>query len=248
MTPPDAVPVPIPVPIPIPIPVPEPEPEPLSMHAKLFVALAVVFVTCLVVGDVIGGKNASTPVGPVSVGMIAFPVTFLITDIVNDFYGVRGARFLTIVGFSAAALAWLVLQLATRASTDSTSYFLEGEFSKIFGGSAQLFVASMLAYLLGQFLDISVFQFWKTLTQSKHLWLRATGSTLLGQLVDTGTINLVFWWGKKELGWVSLKIGREYGIKVLVAVLLTPAVYALHAVVVRRLGLAPAPVPARRPA
>lgn len=225
-----------------------PDPVPLGMHARLFVVLAAVFVTCLVVGDVIGGKNAATPIGPVSVGMIAFPVTFLLTDIVNDFYGSRGARFLTVVGFSAAALAWVVLQLATHSSTDSSSYFLEGEFSKIFGGSAQLFVASMLAYLIGQFLDISVFQFWKTLTQSRHLWLRATGSTLLSQLVDTATINLVFWWGKKELGWVVLKIGREYGIKVLVAVLLTPLVYALHAFVVRRLGLEPAPVPAKRTA
>lgn len=221
-----------------------PKPE-LDTYSKLFVALTAVFVTCLIIGDVIGGKNAQTPIGAVSVGMLAFPVTFLLTDIVNDFYGVRGARFLTVVGFGTAALAWGVLQLATHSPTDSSSYFHDGEFTKIFGGSAQLFVASMLAYLIGQFLDISVFQFWKTLTQSRHLWLRATGSTLLSQLVDTTTINLVFWTGKNPLPWILWKIVREYGVKVLIAVLLTPAVYALHAFVVRRLGLAPAPVPAR---
>lgn len=221
-----------------------PHPE-LGTHAKLYVVLTAIFVTCLIVGDVIGGKNAATPAGAVSVGMLAFPVTFLLTDIVNDFYGVRGARFLTLVGFCAAALTWLLLQVATHTETDPSSYFQDGEFSKIFAGSAQLFVASMLAYLIGQFLDIHVFQFWKTLTRSRHLWLRATGSTLLSQLIDTATINLVFWSGKNPLGWIGLKIGREYLVKVFVAVLLTPVVYALHALVVRRLGLAPAPVVSR---
>lgn len=215
----------------------------LDMYAKVYVALGAIFVTCLVVGDVIGGKNAATPIGAISVGMFAFPVTFLLTDIVNDFYGTRGARYLTWVGFGAAALSWLILQLATHTPTDhASSYFQEAEFTKIFGGSAQLFVASMLAYLIGQFLDISVFQFWKRLTESRHLWLRATGSTLLSQLVDTSTINLVFWSGKAELAWIVEKIVREYLIKVLVAVLLTPLVYALHAFVVRKLGLVPAKV------
>jgi queuosine precursor transporter len=213
----------------------------LDRYAKLYVGLGAVFVTCLVVGDVIGGKNTTTPLGAVSVGMYAFPVTFLLTDVVNDFYGVRGARFLTLVGFGAAALSWLILQLATHSPTDDSSYFRAAEFTKIFGGSAQLFVASMLAYLVGQFLDIHVFQFWKALTRSRHLWLRATGSTLLSQLVDTATINLVFWWSKQPLPWIGAKIIREYGLKVVVAFALTPAVYALHALLVRRLGLEPAP-------
>ena len=167
-------------------------------------------------------------------------MTFLLTDIVNDFYGVDGARFLTLVGFATAALTWVILQVAVHVPTDPSSYFHDGEFAKIFGGSAQLFVASMLAYLIGQFLDIYVFQFWKALTKSRHLWLRATGSTLLSQMVDTAIINLVFWTGKNPLGWIGLKIGREYSLKVVVAIVLTPAVYALHALVVRRLGLMPA--------
>ena len=217
----------------------------LSLHAKLYFGLGAIFVTCLVVGDVIGGKNAETPLGAVSVGMLAFPVTFLLTDVVNDFYGLHGARFLTVIGFVAAALSWLILQLATHAPIDQSSYFLQEEFAKIFGGSAQLFVASMIAYLVSQFLDISVFQFWKRLTQSRHLWLRATGSTLLSQMVDTATINTIFWTGKNEFRWILLKIIREYWIKVILAIALTPAVYALHAFVVRRLGLQPLQLEAR---
>lgn len=221
---------------------------------KLFVCLAAVFVSCLLLGDVIGGKTIPTPLGPISVGIIPFPVTFLLTDVVNDFYGRRGARFLTFLGFAMALLAWGILQIGTLLPAHESTYLQQAEFSKVFGGSAQLFVASMLAYLLGQLLDIQVFQFWKALTQSKHLWLRATGSTLLSQVIDTVVINVIFWaWTAAAdptsfLGqmtthdrwkWVFAKIAREYGIKIVAAVLLTPAVYAIHEFVVRVLKISP---------
>lgn len=208
---------------------------------KLYVVLSCVFVSCLLLGDVIGGKTLTTPLGPISVGIIPFPVTFLLTDVVNDFYGRKGARFLTLVGFAMAMLAYVILQLGTWAPVDESTYFTQPEFVKIFGGSAQLFVASMIAYLIGQFLDIQVFQFWKALTQSKHLWLRATGSTLLSQIIDTVTINVIFWrWtADKTWGWIFAKVGREYGIKLVVAILLTPLVYALHGFVVRVLKIEP---------
>ncbi len=210
---------------------------------RLYVVLVAIFVTSLVLGDVIGGKAMATPLGAVSVGMLPFPVTFLLTDIVNDFYGRRGAQFLTFVGFAMAAFAWIVLRITTAVPTDPESYFREQEYARIFGGSSQLFIASMVAYMVGQFLDIYVFQFWKSLTQSKHLWLRATGSTIMSQLVDTTAINAIFWkWtAQKEWNWIFSKILREYGIKLAIAVLLTPVVYALHGVVVGWLKIAPEP-------
>ncbi len=215
----------------------------LSASQRLYVALAVTFVACLILGDVIGGKAVATSLGPVSVGLIPFPVTFLLTDIVNDFYGRSGARFLTVLGFCMAVLAWLILQVTTVMPIDKGSYFQQAEYAKIFGGSAQLFVASMVAYLVGQFLDIYVFQWWKALTQSRHLWVRATGSTVLSQLVDTAAINVIFWkWtANQSWGWIFAKIVREYGIKVVIAFALTPFVYALHSLIVRGLGLQPEP-------
>ncbi len=115
------------------------------------------------------------------------------------------------------------------------------EFAKVFGGSAQLFVASIVAYLLGQILDIHVFQFWKALTQSRHLWLRATGSTVLSQVIDTVTINVIFWrWtASKDWSWIGGKVGREYLIKLVVAIALTPAVYAVHTFVVKVMKIEP---------
>jgi queuosine precursor transporter len=218
-------------------------PRVLSVEQKLFVVLAAIFVTCLVLGDVTGGKAFATGVGPVSVGMILFPVTFLLTDVINDFYGRKGARFVTMVGAGMATLAYLMLVITTALPTDVDSYFQDGEYAKIFGGSSKLFLASIVAYLIGQILDINIFLFWKRATKGKHLWLRATGSTLLSQLVDTATINSIFWAGvaDKTWGWIIAKIIREYLIKVAVAVLLTPVVYAVHGLIMRWLGLAPAP-------
>jgi queuosine precursor transporter len=228
------------------VPLP-PEPDAVAAFSrfgasqKLFVYLCAVFVACLLLGDVIGGKIIRTPLGPISVGIIPFPVTFLLTDVVNDFYGRRGARFLTMLGFFMALLAYVLLQVTTWMPTDGSTYFTQIEYAKVFGGSAQLFVASMTAYLVGQFLDIHVFHFWKGLTESRHLWLRSTGSTIFSQAVDTITINIIF--GRVTAGWqwgfIGAKIGREYVIKFVIAVLLTPAIYALHEAIVRGLRIEP---------
>jgi len=191
---------------------------------RLFVYLCAVFVACLLLGDVIGGKIIRTPAGPISVGIIPFPVTFLL-----------------LLGFFMALLAWALLQITTAMPADGSTYFTQIEYAKVFGGSAQLFVASMVAYLIGQFLDIGVFHYWKELTRSRHLWLRSTGSTIFSQAVDTITINVIF--GRVTAGWtwpfIGAKVGREYLIKFFVAVALTPAIYALHSALVRGLRMQP---------
>ena len=215
----------------------------LEAAHKLYIYMGSIFVACLLLGDITGGKTIATPLGPISVGIIPFPVTFLLTDVVNDFYGRRGASFLTWLGFWMAVLAYVVLQISTWLHPDPSTYFTQAEFAKVFGGSAQLFVASIVAYLFGQILDIHVFQFWKALTQSRHLWLRATGSTVLSQVIDTVTINVIFWrWtASKDWQWIGMKIGREYLIKLVVAIALTPAIYAVHSFVVRVMGIEPEP-------
>jgi len=215
----------------------------LKAPQKLYVYMGAIFVACLLLGDITGGKTIATPLGPISVGIIPFPVTFLLTDVVNDFYGRKGASFRTWLGFWMAVLAYVVLQISTWLHPDPSTYFTQHEFQKVFGGSAQLFIASIVAYLAGQILDIHVFQFWKALTQSRHLWLRATGSTILSQVIDTVTINVIFWrWtATKEWSWIGAKIGREYVIKLVVAILLTPAIYAVHEFVVKVMGIEPEP-------
>ncbi len=229
----------------------------LEKRTQLFVYLSAIFVASLILGDLIGGKAfvIHMPFGPwkydqpVSVGLFAFPVTFLLTDIVNEFYGRSGARFITFLGMWMAIFAFVILNLAQWPHAEPHSYLADLEFNRVFGVGGSLFVASVIAYLCGQFLDIYVFQFWKALTESKHLWLRATGSTLASQLIDTFVINLLFWWvipnivhgSPRPLDWVSKKAVGEYVIKFFIAVLLTPIVYGLHGMVVRRFGIEPEP-------
>src|SRR6476469_1367103 len=114
--------------------VPPDEPRPMDRLSpfgrmdgshKLFVYLCAVFLACLLLGDVIGGKTISTPLGPISVGILPFPMTFLLTDVVNDFYGRKGARFLTMLGFWMAALAYAILQLSTWLTPDRSTYFTQ---------------------------------------------------------------------------------------------------------------------------
>lgn len=231
----------------------------LDRSQQLFVYLSAIFVASLLLGDLVGGKAflVQIPLGrwtyaqPVSVGLFAFPVTFLLTDVVNEFYGRRGAKFLTFLGMWMAVFAFVILRVARLPEAEPNSYLRDSEFERVFGIGGRLFVASILAYLCGQLLDIHVFQFWKMFTRSRHLWLRATGSTLASQLVDTVVINFLFWWlipsmstgDSRPLPWVATKAVGEYVIKFFIAVGLTPVVYAVHALVVRWFGIEPEPVP-----
>jgi uncharacterized PurR-regulated membrane protein YhhQ (DUF165 family) len=174
---------------------------------KLFMALAGVFVTCLVVGDIIGGKLVETTLAgypfTITVGMIPFPVTFLITDLLNEFYGKKAARFVTWLGFGMAVLAYV------------------------------------FTYLVAQLVDISVFHVLKRATKNRMLWLRATGSTMISQMIDTIVINFVAWGGILGTEKLLSVIGSSYVLKVLIAVGLTPLIYAGHALIERLLALRP---------
>jgi uncharacterized integral membrane protein (TIGR00697 family) len=220
-------------------------------RSKLFLALAATFVTCLLVGDIIGGKLIQTAIWghtfTLTVGMIPFPVTFLITDLLNEFYGKRSARLVTWLGFAMALVAYAFIFVAaaipiaamTRAA-DWTGV-TESAFTRVFVGSQRMIVASLTAYLVAQLVDISVFQALKRLTAERWLWLRATGSTAVSQLVDTVVINFVAWFGVLSLPEVFNIITSSYVLKILIALGLTPLIYAGHALIERVLVLAPVP-------
>lgn len=221
----------------------------LDRRVQLFVSLTGVFVTSLIVGDIIGGKltEVGLPGGVriVSVGMIPFPVTFLLTDILNEFYGTKAARFVTMVGFFMALFTFLLIYLAAglpwAGLTREAGWtgMVESSFSNVFLGSQRILVASMIAYLIGQFLDIAIFNFIKRLSANRYLWLRATGSTLISQLVDTVIIQFIAWSGTLTPLKLMELTATAYIIKIVAAVALTPLIYAGHTVVERVLGIEP---------
>lgn len=204
----------------------------------LLVVLAGIFVVSLVVGDIIGGKLVEVSlferVFTVSVGMIPFPITFLLTDLLNEFYGKRAARFVTWVGFGMAVLAFGVISISVQLPfapfTEAADYtgVRKAAFDNVFAGSQRILVASMVAYLVAQFVDIGVFHALKRMSHNRLLWLRATGSTVVSQLIDTAVIQTVAWWGVLPLAQIFNIAGSSYLIKLMVAIGLTPVIYAGH--------------------
>jgi uncharacterized integral membrane protein (TIGR00697 family) len=177
--------------------------------------------------------------------MVPFPVTFLLTDVLNEFYGQRPARFVTLVAFFMAILAFVIIFVAgaipiadfTRQA-DWTGVN-EATFANVFLGSQRMLLASLAAFIVAQFVDIAVFHQLKKVSGRRYLWLRASGSTAVSQLIDTVTITFVAWSGVLSLSQIVNIIFSAYGLKILIALGLTPFIYACHALLTRGLGLEP---------
>lgn len=174
---------------------------------------------------------------------VVLAATFVITDLLNEFYGKKAARFVTLVGFAMALVAFGIIQVAIEvpwapftleASWTATN---QASFDNVFAGSKRILFASMVAYLIAQFLDIGVFHLLKRLSHNRYLWLRATGSTVVSQLVDTIIVQVIAWVGVMPLLDIAWLCVNSYAIKLLVAIGLTPVIYAGHALLERRLGL-----------
>ena len=224
----------------------------LDARLKLFVFLAGLFITSLIVGDLIGGKLYDFELFGlelgISAGMIPFPVVFLLTDLINEFYGKRAARYVTFVGFMMVLFTITVLAAAVRMPFGPATFapdwggVNQASFDNIFASSQRILVASAVAYLIAQLVDIGVFHYVKRKLGGRFLWLRATGSTVVSQLIDTIVIGFLAWYGLRSTSEILGIIATSYVLKVVVAVAITPLIYAGHAIVARGLGLEPAPV------
>lgn len=222
----------------------------LDRRIQLFVVLGGTFITCLVVGDIIGGKLFEVDlfgwrVVALSAGMLPFPVTFLLTDLLNEFYGKKAARFVTVVGLAMALLTFGILEIAVTipfagfTSAEDWEGVTRAAFDNVFAGSKRILFASMVAYLVGQLLDISVFNLLKRLAKNRFLWLRATGSTAVSQLIDTIVVQVVAWYGLLSAGRMADLAVGSYAAKLIVAIGLTPLIYFGHAILERALGIQP---------
>jgi len=205
----------------------------LDRKQRFFVFLTALFVAALITGDFVGGKFWVLFGHNLSAGIIPFPLTFVLTDIVNEFYGTEGARRLTYVGLGAAAFTWGIITLSLRLPTSTDSPITDAVFRGAFGTSARLYVASLTAYLIVQMLDISIFLVLRKMTGHRLLWLRATGSTVLSQMIDSLSVSFVFLVGTKPLGFIIENAANNYVGKLIMAVLLTPLIYVGHGVMRR---------------
>jgi queuosine precursor transporter len=210
---------------------------------RMFFALGSVFVTCLVVSDIIGGAKVvdlGTVYGrsvTVSVGMIAFPLTFVLTDVLNEFYGARAVRFMTYVGLAMLLLTYAILWTASSLRAASYTPYPPQWFQGIFGSSLRLIIASLTAYLAGQLLDIALFVSFKRWARGRYIWLRATGSTVVSQLVDTIVVQFINFAGVLAVSDIWTLAQNSYVLKLILAIALTPAIYLGHAILGRTFHL-----------
>ncbi|HEY5926718.1 MAG TPA: queuosine precursor transporter [Kofleriaceae bacterium] len=223
----------------------------LDARLNLFITLVAVFITCLIVGDIIGGKLTSFELfgreWVFSVGQLAFPVTFILTDILNEFYGRKVVRRVTFLALAMVALTFGFIYLAdtlswapftTQPGWDGVS---PKEFHVVFTQATDIQLASMLAFLIGNLTDISVFFLIKKLTGNRMLWLRATGSTAVSQLIDTIVISAIIWGDRVPFEMYVTIVMTSYLIKLTAAIVVTPIIYALHELIEKKFGIPPAP-------
>lgn len=127
----------------------------------------------------------------VSVGILPYPITFLITDIISEIYGKKKANQVVTNGIFASIFSLGIIYIANHVPAIEGSPVDDALFTKVFGQTALAVLASMLAYLAAQYIDIQIYHFWKKLTQGKMLWLRNNFSTMTSQAVDTFTVLLL---------------------------------------------------------
>ncbi len=198
---------------------------------NIYLILAALFIASLVASNLIFQKFFYwEPFGlyrfEISVGILPYPITFLITDILSEIYGKKKANQVVIAGIFASFFSMLIILVADFAPSIENSPIDNETFHQVFGLSPLAVFASMIAYLFAQFIDIKIFHFWKNLTKGKHLWLRNNFSTFLSQFIDTFTV-LFLLCSFNILPWhifTSLLISG-FLFKVIIAALDTPFLY-----------------------
>lgn len=168
---------------------------------RIYLLLAALFITSLVVSNLIFQKFFywypleieiyGTKLFELSVGILPYPITFLITDITSEIYGKKKANQVVVIGIFASLFSLLIVLISNAVPATPWSPVGDTMFTTVFGQTAIAVTASMMAYLFAQFIDIQIYHFWKKFTDGKHLWLRNNGSTFSSQFIDTLTILLL---------------------------------------------------------
>lgn len=239
-----------------------------SKNVYLFVFLASLFIANALIAEVVGVKIFSVEkmlhIPPLdlpfiggsrlnlnmSVGVLMWPLVFILSDIINEYYGRRGVRRISFIGAGMIAYAFFVIYAATEAppagfwlennATDQTGnpFNIDFAYSMIFRQGLGMIIGSITAFLVGQLVDAYTFHYLRKLTEHRMLWLRATGSTVVSQLFDSFLILFIAFyllgnWSLIEV--ISVGV-IQYIYKISFAIILTPVIYWMHFIIDRYLG------------
>ena len=204
---------------------------------RIYLYLGALFITSLVVSNLIFQKFFywkpfgdvtvfGAPLFELSVGILPYPLTFLITDTISEIYGKKKANQVVTAGIFASFFSMLIIWVSNAVPAIESSPIGDETFTKVFGLSPLGVLASMLAYLAAQYIDISIYHFWKALTKGKYLWLRNNFSTFTSQLVDTVTVvGLLCIFGVLPWGLFYGLVVSGFIFKIFIAFLDTPLLY-----------------------
>lgn len=204
---------------------------------RIYLYLGALFITSLVVSNLIFQKFFywrpfgdvtvfGAPLFEISVGVLPYPITFLITDLISEVYGRKKANRVVTAGIFASFFSMGIILLADLVPSIPSSPVDDTLFSRVFALSPIAVLASMLAYLCAQYVDIAIYHFWKRLTEGRYLWLRNNFSTFSSQIIDTTTVvGLLCLFGVIPWGMFSGLVISGVIFKIMIAFLDTPFLY-----------------------
>ncbi|MBS00638.1 MAG: hypothetical protein CMG37_04385 [Candidatus Marinimicrobia bacterium] len=198
---------------------------------QFYLVLAGIFIASLVTCNLIANKFVTVDLGfkvfIVSAGILPYPLTFLVTDLISELYGQKKANLVVFSGFIASLFVLLFLWLGGQFNSIPSSIVDDVTYNSVFRNAWRLIAASMVAYLIAQFIDVRIFHFWKKLTNGKHLWLRNNGSTIASQLVDTSLVICILFIGVWKPDQIISAIFDGWMFKMLMAFIDTPIIYGI---------------------
>ena len=239
-----------------------------SKQTRLFIFLSGIFLTNALLAELIGVKifslEGTLGTAPAQIplfgdwvldfnltaGVLLWPVVFITTDIINEYFGKKGVRRISYLTVAFIVYSFLIIFLVTRLTPaefwlgsnstmpDGTPFDMDYAYNKVFRQGLWIIVGSLVAFLIGQLLDVFVFQRLRRITGSGKIWLRATGSTLVSQFVDSFVVlGIAFYIGADWTlaQWFSVGL-VNYIYKFSIAIVLTPLLYVAHNVIDRYLG------------
>ena len=207
-----------------------------SKKDTVYVVLAGIFITNAVVAELIGGKLIDVGPAVMSIGILPWPIVFVTTDLINEYFGEKGVRRLSVITASLIAYTFFVLYFAMKIPSTGISSVSTSQFNAVFGQSQLIIVGSIIAFLVSQLIDVSIFHFFKRRTGNKMIWLRSTGSTVISQLFDSFIVlGIAFWLpGIMDTKTFFLSAMTGYTVKLAIAVLMTPLIYLGHSLIEKK--------------
>jgi hypothetical protein len=235
----------------------------ISKTQKLYIVLCAVFITNALLAEIIGTKIFSlekifrlppaqisffntTPLDfNLTTGVLIWPVVFITTDLINEYFGKEGVKRISFITTFLIAYVFVIIWISTllppadfwesvnSSDSDGNPFKINAAYTTIFRQGAGIILGSIIAFLVGQMIDTYVFHYLKSISNPRWIWLRATGSTLVSQLIDSYLVLFIafYLFGGKQQWQLQMvfAVGTiNYVYKFFVAILLTPLLYIFH--------------------